>query len=79
MILKKNGRDLEFRVTPESPIIPRLLGICRFLVERDVSPLTALIVEAINGEPATRSPYRQALIDCGFTFSPRTLSLRRQW
>lgn len=79
LILRKNGRELEFRLAPENPLVPRLLEVCRFLVEREVNPLKALIIDTINGEPATRSPYRQALVDFGCTVTPRSLSLRRHW
>jgi ATP-dependent Lhr-like helicase len=76
MISRRQGRDLEIRVSPEDARVAEALGVLRAMVERDVRPLTAVHVEKINGESAQASPFKEALLAFGFTEDYKRLTLR---
>jgi hypothetical protein len=76
LVSRRGGRDLTFRVSSDDPRVPDSLDLFRAMVGRDVRPLAAVHVETINGVPATRSPYRPALIAGGFVEDYQRLSLR---
>jgi ATP-dependent Lhr-like helicase len=76
LVSRRRGRDLEFRVPPGSPVIPRLLGFVRALAGGGSSPLAVLHVETVNGEPAPSSPWAPALVQGGFAADYRRLTWR---
>jgi ATP-dependent Lhr-like helicase len=76
LVSRKRGRELEFRVPADCPGIPRYLGFVRALVGRESSPMSALHVDTVNGEPAARSPYAPALLGWGFAADYRRLTFR---
>lgn len=76
LISRRTGRDLEFRVPPEEPRIPDYMGFVKALTGRDQRPLPAVHVLSVNGQPAGRSPYRQALMDAGFVDDYKRLTYR---
>jgi ATP-dependent Lhr-like helicase len=61
MISKGHGRDLEFLMAADDPDLPACLGPLSHLLTRAVSPLNRIVVETINGEEASASPYVGAL------------------
>jgi ATP-dependent helicase Lhr and Lhr-like helicase len=54
---KRNGRDLCFYVPPDDPDLPVCLESLRSLLTRPVQPLRRVIIETINDEKASESPY----------------------
>jgi hypothetical protein len=75
-VSRRNGRDLEFRVPPDSPAIPRYLEFVKVLAGREAALLAAVRVETVHGEQATRSPYAPALLAFGFVADYRRLTYR---
>ena len=57
MISKGHGRVLEFRIPADDPALPACLGPLSHLLTRAVGPLNRIVVETINGEEASASPY----------------------
>ncbi len=76
LVSRRRGRDLEFRVPPDSPLVARLLQLVKALAGGESSPLSALRVETLNGEPAAASPYAPALLRFGFTADYKRLTWR---
>jgi len=70
------GRELELRVPPEDPVLPRALQMFADHFRKEVSPWNAVRVTAVNGEAARSSPYRKPLLDFGFTEEYRGLGMR---
>ncbi len=77
LILKKNGRELEFSVPPGHSRIPRYLEVCTVLLTRDFNPLNVITVDSINGVSPAHSEYLADLKTFGFTASHKGLMLRR--
>ena len=76
LVSRKRGRELDFQVPPDSPLIPRLLQFVKALAGRESSPLSAVHVQAVNGEPAAASPYAPALLRFGFVSDYKRLTWR---
>ncbi|MFH1568698.1 MAG: hypothetical protein ABIL09_11935, partial [Gemmatimonadota bacterium] len=53
--------ELTVRLEPGDPDLVASLGVLRHLQTRPLEPVRQLVVETINGEPAARSPYLDAL------------------
>ncbi|MFH0785322.1 MAG: DEAD/DEAH box helicase [Pseudomonadota bacterium] len=79
LILKKNGREMEFLEPAGHPLIPHYLEICKVLLTRDFNPLKMIVVDHINGNSPARSEYLTNLRDFGFTTSHRGLVLHKKW
>ncbi len=60
MISGRRGRDLIFFIPPDDPLIQSALGPLHHLLTRSFQPLRRLVVETINGERASKSPYVEA-------------------
>jgi ATP-dependent Lhr-like helicase len=76
LVSRRGGRDLEIRVGPEHPRIAEHLELFRSMVERHVGPRNSVVVERINGEIATHSPFASSLARFGFARDYRRLILR---
>ena len=50
-----------FNVLPEDLQITQYLGFMHHLLTRAFQPLRRITIETVNGEPAARSPYVDAL------------------
>ena len=61
MVSERNGRALTFHVPASDPDLITYLGVLRHLVYRKSNPVKQLTIETINDEPATRSPYLDAI------------------
>jgi ATP-dependent Lhr-like helicase len=59
IVSERRGRRLEVRVGPDHPLLSDYLGFVKILLTRAVQPMRAVVVETVNGEPATDSPYRR--------------------
>ncbi len=79
LIAKRNGKALEFNVPPDDIHLQEYLSFFKVLLTREFNPLKAVVVEAINGEPAAKSVYAQALKEFGFTGSYRELRLVKRY
>ena len=66
MVSRRGGGELEFRVPPGDPDIPRMLAPLRSTVGRRWNPRSRVTVRKINGEAAQESPYAGALLATGF-------------
>jgi ATP-dependent Lhr-like helicase len=77
LISTKNGRELEFLVSPGSPYIADCQGFFNTLLSRDFRPLSAVRVDTVNSLPVRNSPYREALLSFGFKKGYMDYSLRR--
>jgi len=76
LVSRRRGRDLEFLVPPDSPLVPRLLAFVKALAGGETSPLGVMHVETVNGEPAAASPWAPAMLRFGFTADYRRLTWR---
>ncbi len=61
MVSRARGRELEIGPAPDAPELTHCWDPLHHLLRRPVRPLRAITVESINGEPALRSPYLDAL------------------
>lgn len=61
MVSRRYGRELTFYVAESDPDIQSFLGVLKHLTSRQFQPRQQITVETINGEPASRSPYADAL------------------
>jgi ATP-dependent Lhr-like helicase len=79
MSSRARGRELEFRVGPEDPLLPGCLELFPAHFRREFAPWNAVRVAAINGQPARSSPYKPALLAAGFVEEYRGLVLRARY
>jgi ATP-dependent Lhr-like helicase len=61
LVSQRNGRELDFRVPPDTERLPDYLGVLRHLMTRPTGRIRQLLIERINDEPAPGSPYLDAL------------------
>jgi len=62
----RSYRELAVVVPPGDPRLGSIMGIFREARERDARPETRIVVETVNGGPASASHYADALRDAGF-------------
>jgi ATP-dependent Lhr-like helicase len=79
LISRSYGRNVTLRTTPDHPAVPRYLKLFPHLLSHPDHSLKLLRVAKINGEPALKSPYRQALSESGFVEDYRCLVLRARY
>ena len=60
VLSKRNGKDLTFNVAADHPSLPECMGSLRHLLTRKFQPIKRVLIETINGEKATQSPYISA-------------------
>ena len=61
MISRRKGKDLTFFIPPDDPHIHDALGPLHHLLTRSFRPMRRLVIETINREKASQSPYLDAL------------------
>jgi ATP-dependent Lhr-like helicase len=68
VIARRNGKDLRIapEVAAEDPDLPHLFSFAEQEVSRAVRPASRFVVEEINGEAASHSPYAASLQRLGF-------------
>jgi ATP-dependent Lhr-like helicase len=76
LISRKKGRELEFRVPPDSPLIMRCIDFFSAMLDRKVMPWKSVQVESIKGDKPETSPYSPMLEAHGFLKDYRRLILR---
>lgn len=75
LVLKRGGRKLDIEVAPGDPVLQPALGIYRFLVGREFSPLSSVTVETVNGSGAATSRFAEDLRQVGFANDYRGMTL----
>ena len=58
---QRNGRSLSIHVAPDRPDLPDYLGLIHHLCYRSFQPQRQFVIDEINGEPASKSPYLAVL------------------
>ncbi|MBN2441906.1 MAG: DEAD/DEAH box helicase [Spirochaetales bacterium] len=76
LISRKRGKEIDIRVEPDNPDIPRYLELFHTLVNRKVDPLKIIKIEKINGLMVLMSPYCDIFIASGFYKDYNRLILR---
>ena len=66
LISKKNGKNLEFRCSPDAPSLQKYVSFFKILKGRQFKPVTNIIIERVNEKPVCESPYLEALLCYGF-------------
>lgn len=61
LVSERNGRILRIDAAPDDAHLATYFGVLRHLLYRKVQPLRKVELESINGQPATSSPYLDAL------------------
>ena len=79
LISRRFGQHLEIKAEPADPQLHDYLAFFRVLLTREFNPVKRVSVERINGEPATASPYAEALKAFGFQESYKGLELWRRY
>ncbi len=72
---RRMGRKLDFMVGNDDPDIKKYLLFFRHLQKRDFNPAGTVVIEEINGMPASESPYAGQLMEFGFIKNYRELHL----
>jgi hypothetical protein len=75
----KNGRELCIHIPPDHPRLHDGLELFKVLLARGFNPQKGIVVEKINGAAASRSEYRNALLEFGFSSGYNGLELRRRY
>jgi len=57
VLSKRNGKDLTFNVAADNPSLPEYMVFLHHLLTRKFQPIKRVLIETINGEKATQSPY----------------------
>ncbi|MCL2008656.1 MAG: DEAD/DEAH box helicase [Treponema sp.] len=65
-VSNRGGKDLEIYLPAGDPDLPLLEDFLKFPKNRAVQSETRLIIEKINGIPASMSEYRQTFVEFGF-------------
>jgi ATP-dependent helicase Lhr and Lhr-like helicase len=79
MISKRFGKSLDIFVTPEDAHLAGCFLLFKDLLSREFNPLKKISVEIINGVPALRSPYAEALKQFGFKSARNMLELWKEF
>jgi ATP-dependent Lhr-like helicase len=58
---RRSGKTLIFHVPGDSPHLQSYLGVLHHLLTRRFQPMRRIVIETINGEDASSSPYANAL------------------
>jgi ATP-dependent Lhr-like helicase len=79
LTLGRSGRDVQVFAAPLDENLPLYLRIFHVLMNRHVNPLSQIMVEKINEEPALQSEYTSRFLEFGFAKGYRGLTLRRDY
>ena len=61
MVALRQGKELDLRIPPQDPDLPRVFEVLEHLLTRRVNPLRGLALETVNRQPAAQSPYLEPL------------------
>ncbi len=80
MISHKKGKEIELYVPSNGLNLPAYYGLFKMMLERQFNPMTALVIETINGEHAGESEYVSSLRDeFHTTVDYRKVTLRKKF
>ncbi len=80
LVSTKSGRELLIRTEPTDPALPEYFTHIKVALGRAFDAVKSFEIETINGEPAPRSPYREALAAVfNVSSGPRTLVVGRRY
>jgi len=79
MISRRMGRNLDLFTEPGDARLADYFSLFKDLLSREFNPMQKISVERINGEPALRSPYAEALKRFGFRFTRNSMELWREY
>jgi ATP-dependent Lhr-like helicase len=79
MISRRTGRSLDLFTEPLDAQLAEYLSLFKDLLSREFNPIQKINVESINGEPALRSPFADALKRFGFRPTRNSLELWREY
>ncbi len=68
VIARRGGKDVDIHpgIDEDDPDLPRLFDFARTATSRAVRPLSRFVIETINGDPASATPWAPALREMGF-------------
>ncbi len=78
-VLARGGREIQFAIPPDDPLLPELLEPLRSALTRAVAPERSIDVERINDQSAATSPYFAAFAAFERTRDGGLLRLRRRY
>ena len=78
MVAKKHGREVEISLPQDDPSIGAHLTLFHDLLARENTRQRSFLVERINGQAASVSPWRNVFVSCGFVHTYKGLELRRR-
>ncbi len=79
MISRRSGRSLDLFTEPVDARLADYFSLFKDLLNREFNPIQKINVESINGIPALRSPYAEALKRFGFRSARNSLELWREY
>jgi ATP-dependent Lhr-like helicase len=79
MISKRSGKNLEIMAQPADEHLAEFFTLFKDLLTREFNPLQKISIETINGEPAIKSPYAEALKKFGFRSARNVLELWKEF
>ncbi len=79
MISRRTGRSLDLFTEPLDARLTDYFSLFKDLLNREFNPIQKINVESINGEPALRSPFAEALKRFGFRPTRNSLELWREY
>ena len=79
MVSKRLGKNLEILAPPDDARLHDSVTLFKDLISREFNPMQKISIETVNGEPALRSPYSEALKQVGFRISRTGLELWKEY
>ncbi len=79
MSAKRQGKSLEILVPSDDAQLAEYFTLFKDLLTREFNPLQKITIETINGEPATKSPYAEALKKFGFRSARNVLEMWKEY
>ncbi|MBN1533655.1 MAG: DEAD/DEAH box helicase [Spirochaetes bacterium] len=79
MVCRRDCRDLTILLEPGDGSLHECMSLFTALTGRDFSPFNRILVETVNGGPATQSPYAPALAAFGFRKTYAGLEIQRRF
>ena len=79
LVSKRLGKALDIRIPADDPNLREYFAVFKEMLGREFRPLSKISVEEINGEPALKSGYVEALRAFGFRSSRTGLEMWREY
>jgi ATP-dependent Lhr-like helicase len=78
LVVKRNGKELEFKVEPDFSHLKECLQLFKDLLGRDFNPLKNIVIKKVNNENVLESPFFEPLKTFGFKICFDGLELWRK-